>query len=193
MAASIVGSAHDLSSDLGTNTEICLPCHAPHNAGATGPLWNHTASAGGYTLYGADSTTFDADDQGITGVSALCMSCHDDTIGVGSVINNKTGDITDTNGTISALFPLNTAADLGLDLSNDHPVSFTYDAALVSADGGAGLNDPVADGIGTLELFGASDNQLECATCHDVHDNALGSFLVLDNANSTLCRTCHTK
>ena len=37
---------------------------------------------------------------------------------------------------------------------------------------------------------------VECASCHDVHDtvsNGAGGLLVIDNANSALCTTCHNK
>ncbi len=34
---------------------------------------------------------------------------------------------------------------------------------------------------------------VECATCHNVHDNTSGTFLRMSNASSALCLTCHNK
>ena len=80
---------------------------------------------------------------------------------------------------------------MGTDLSDDHPISFTYDAALATADGE--LATPSGGTVGTLPLFGASSDQMECATCHDVHDDTNGNFLLMDNTASALCLTCHNK
>ena len=82
------------------------------------------------------------------------------------------------------------------DLTNDHPISFTYDGALVSADGG--LNDPTTQasglpGGGTVQDDLLFSDSLECGSCHDVHDDSNGNFLIKSNANSALCTTCHNK
>src|SRR5512134_3230029 len=77
-------------------------------------------------------------------------------------------------------------SNLGTDLSDDHPISFTYDGALASANGQ--LKDP-----GTLVNRVRLDhnNQVQCTTCHDPHNNQYGKFLVQDNYGSALCTTCH--
>jgi predicted CXXCH cytochrome family protein len=84
---------------------------------------------------------------------------------------------------------------IGTDLSNDHPVSFVYDANLANSDGG--LYDPTntQSGLGgTINedmLIGA---KVQCASCHDVH-NGYGNPHLLLKANdaSALCLTCHNK
>lgn len=83
-------------------------------------------------------------------------------------------------------------------LLNDHPISFTYDAALASADGT--LNTPGASSIGGLPLW---NGKVECVTCHDPHinyiDNTPGGnsaytpFLRKTMSSSSLCFTCHNK
>ena len=92
------------------------------------------------------------------------------------------------------------AGYVGTDLSDDHPISFTYDTAMASADGG--LHDPSttdADigGTGQIDddmLFGSPvRNQLECGSCHDPHRNGVDKFLQKSNAGSDLCLTCHNK
>ena len=73
-----------------------------------------------------------------------------------------------------------------------------YNTALVGS--GAAQDDGLYDpSTATTSLGGTIDadmlfsNQVECASCHDVHDNTLGMFLRISNANSDLCLTCHNK
>jgi predicted CXXCH cytochrome family protein len=194
-AGTIVGSQHDFSNRGWTNPngEICVFCHTPHNADTEvldAPLWNHEVTQATHTLY--DSPTFD----GATtigqpgGASLLCLSCHDGTVAIDSY-----GDITGTH-----FIP--ERANLGTDLSNDHPISFAYDAALVALDGS--LHDPAAITVtigtdktktGTIEEVMLFDNQLQCASCHDVHNTFTVDYklLKLSLANSELCLTCHDK
>lgn len=67
--------------------EVCVYCHTPHSSNTTtmAPLWNRTMREAFYTNY--NSTTLD----GIIvapGVNSLtCLSCHDGTTAVDSVIN----------------------------------------------------------------------------------------------------------
>jgi predicted CXXCH cytochrome family protein len=93
------------------------------------------------------------------------------------------------------------AGYVGQDLSDDHPIGFTYDSALSVED--PGLHDPastdaaVAERPGNIDvalLFGAGDDQMECASCHDPHAEAgVANFLRKDNTASALCLTCHNK
>lgn len=194
--AAITGSGHDFSGAGYGTTEICRPCHTPHNAyfAASGgapypaPLWNHTATTATFTLYTSPTGTLNAAMGQPAGATKACLSCHDGTVAVDSF-----GGATGTH----PILPANSAY-LGTDLSNDHPVSFTYDAALATADGG--LYNPVTQlsGIGptgstiaTTMLFGG---KMECASCHDVHNAAnLAGMLLKSNTASALCLTCHNK
>jgi hypothetical protein len=105
-----------LNQDVGyteaQTTEICVFCHTPHggrpsDATTAVPLWNRALPSGnGFTMY--DSPNFDGKASQTTGkplgVSLACLSCHDGTIGIDSLINspgsggfqgaNKTGDET---------------------------------------------------------------------------------------------------
>jgi predicted CXXCH cytochrome family protein len=184
--ADITGTKHDFSttgdaSGQGfglSGNQICVVCHTPHH-GTTGleaPLWNHTTTTATFTPY--TGGTLDATVGQPQGVSLLCLSCHDGTVAL------------DAFGGAAGTTPITGDGLLGTDLSNDHPVSFTYDAALVTADGA--LNDPTAAPIADW-LYGAGSDQLECASCHDVHDNTNAPFLRLSNDNSALCLTCHIK
>lgn len=185
--AQITGSAHDFSGATSWNTtgEICVVCHAPHNGNtsvADAPLWNHAVTAATYTLY--ESGTLDATVGQPTGASKLCLSCHDGTVAV----DNFGGETGGTNF-VDAAFQVGTA------LGDDHPISFTYNTALATADGD--LADP-STALSTLGGTIAADmlinDVMHCSSCHDVH-NQYGEahLLKLDNGGSALCLTCHTK
>jgi predicted CXXCH cytochrome family protein len=188
-AQTIVGSAHDFSTQTwNTSGEICKVCHTPHNADisvSNAPLWNHQLSAvASYLVY--SSATMNATVGQPDGSSKLCLSCHD-----GTVALQNFGGV--TSGTTYMTGP----NLVGTELNNDHPVSFTYDAALATAD--PGLFNPTThlSGLGgtiTNDLLIAG--KLQCSSCHDVHNNAAGtppSLLVKSNAASALCLTCHNK
>ena len=124
--AQITGSAHDFSAAGLGNDEICQPCHTPHNASTALPvvLWNHAVTTTEtYTLY--SSPTMNAQTGQPDGVSRACLSCHDGTVALDSF-----GGSTGTNF-------IGGGANFGTDLTNDHPVSFTYNNALATVDGGA--------------------------------------------------------
>jgi predicted CXXCH cytochrome family protein len=182
--AGISGSEHDLSGAAYT-TEICNVCHTPHNADtdvADAPLWDHEVTVQGYTVY--SSTTLNATVGQPDGVSKLCLSCHD-----GSVALDSFAGATGTT-TISG------NALVGSDLANDHPISFVYNTALSTADGG--LFDPSAAGLGpdggTIDAEMLFSSNVECASCHDVHDADDNTYLLtVNNADSALCLTCHDK
>jgi hypothetical protein len=190
MAQSISGSPHDLGADGGLDLDdqdrICVFCHTPHNADITldAPLWNHDMSAATYSYY--SSTTYQGGAQSITGSthSGLCMSCHDGTIALGALQNFP------VVGTINTSQTMTGDADFGTILTNDHPVGFSYD---VSDAADAGVH-PVATVEASLPLYGAGNN-LECASCHNVHDYDGVSipFLRASNSGSLLCLTCHIK
>jgi predicted CXXCH cytochrome family protein len=197
----IVNSKHDFSSTgpsatyKGTGTQVCVYCHAPHNGAGATLLWNHTATAATYTLYNSTiSSTMNATPSQPAGVSKLCLSCHDGTIAIDS-FGGATGTKLATG-----------AALLGTDLSNDHPIGFVYNAALVTADPGLKAVSTAATigtgNTGTIEskmLFGASGSAtMECASCHDVHNSASGTaveskLLRITTTGSALCITCHNK
>jgi predicted CXXCH cytochrome family protein len=184
--AQITGSAHDFTTSGWAGGEICIVCHTPHNADMTvpdAPLWNHEVTTSTFLVY--SSVTLDAGALGQpTGVSKLCLSCHD-----GSVALDSFGGVTGTTFIV--------APDLvGTDLRDDHPISFTYDDTLAGSDGGlhppSSTNVPALGGTIAAEmLFGSS---MECGSCHDVHNaDSNPSLLRVTNAGSALCLTCHNK
>lgn len=187
-AQTIVGTDHDLSGVQGTGGEICVVCHTPHNADtsvAEAPLWNHAVTTADFTVY--SSPTFDGGPSGQPGgASRLCLSCHDGTVALDAFGGGA--------GTAGNVIAPGDAAYIGIDLSNDHPISFIYDSALATSDGG--LADPATanSGLGgTIDADMLFAGNMECASCHDVHDNTIAPFLRLSNAASAMCLTCHNK
>jgi hypothetical protein len=212
--AAVSGSPHDLRT--GTATEICAFCHTPHSAGdpaLTGPLWNRSQASQSYTPY--TSATFDmgAASEPKYG-SGACLTCHN---GVTSGLVNYPGpgSIATANYTfIMGTAPYNstyaTWANLGIDLSNDHPVGFTYNASLDDTTDNNGFPATIST---VFRLFGAGKDQFECGTCHAVHDTGVAAgysknpwdnttklhtattgqvyFLRSSNAASALCIACH--
>jgi predicted CXXCH cytochrome family protein len=183
-AASVVGSKHDLKALTNAGGQVCIACHTPHNAQATQlvPLWNHTASTTTFTLY--SSPTSKAVFAQPAGATKACLSCHDGTV----AIDSFGGKAPAGGGMVTS------GSNLGTSLANDHPVSFTYDAALATATANGKLVSPSSaswvDSAKTVPLFAG---KLECASCHDAHDNSLGNFLRKSNNGSALCLTCHNQ
>ena len=194
--AVILGSPHDFSTSGFSGGQICIVCHTPHNAATPviPPLWNHELSTATYIVY--DSPTFDAGPIGQpAGSTLLCLSCHDGTVAVDSF-----------GGATGTQF-ISGPSNLGTDLSNDHPISFTYDTALAATDGG--LFDPVATNVtvgsgeftrsGTIQEVMLQADQLQCASCHDVHNDFVAGgiggdpLLLISKLSSELCLACHNK
>jgi hypothetical protein len=184
-------------------TQVCVFCHTPHNATNTGkaPLWNRKQYTATYTRYTSES--MDADKLGAYsdqpgGSSVLCLSCHDGTVAMGevSVLPKNTGTTGSTitmNGTNAGKMPvgkgINTGytPNLGSNLTNDHPISITYNNAVAEADTELARMDGSQKDIQTggaligirgkgykptlpLEATGPlGEGQVQCASCHDPH------------------------
>ncbi|MCP4251467.1 MAG: cytochrome C [bacterium] len=159
--------------------QVCVFCHATHNTAGIRPLWNRELSVASYTIY--QSSTLDADPGQPTGSSKLCLSCHDGTIALGSVLSR--GERIRMAG--GDFLPAG-LTNLGTDLSDDHPISFYYTAGIAASD--RQLANP-----GTLppEVRLDDSGQLQCTSCHDAHDNTNGDFLTLNPEYGTLCIACH--
>ena len=199
-------------------TEICAFCHTPHGANTNikGPLWNRSASNATYTRYTSASLDANTIGDGFVeqpmGSSLLCLSCHDGMVALGNVnvLNGAPAAITLQN-TEAGKMPSGAGAytgftrNLGVDMSNDHPISITYDDRLAMQDGEmtrmTGSPTAVRDRLdGTL--IGMRSNgyrpklpleptgpggtgQVQCATCHDPHIAGDNKFLRLKRFQSS--------
>ncbi|MEW6128803.1 MAG: cytochrome c3 family protein [Acidobacteriota bacterium] len=201
----VVGTDHDLHTEFAGGTAVCDYCHVPHkfNVIANQPplLWNVQVKPGPYATY--SSSSFDGagtirDPSAASGtkdaayMTLLCLSCHDGTITQASFYQ-----VTPAMGGAGSV----TAPVIGGPggLSNDHPVDFVYSVTLATADGGlksptegTGVRIPY---VGTLPLFKDQPSdvsgRLECATCHNPHNDSRGKFLRITDNASSLCLTCH--
>jgi predicted CXXCH cytochrome family protein len=207
-SGTIVGSKHDFS--MSNNTwnfsspitaqlqgQICRPCHAPHNTpsnvpstGTQVPLWNHLLSKATYTIYSQGYNFWKEGAATIgnpDGSSKLCLSCHDGTVALANFNTYTTGVTTmaNVNGGVS---------NLATDLSTTHPISFTYDANLLTKD--HKIWDPTAtpSGVhsGTISQDMLENGKVQCVSCHDPHNGAgVTHLLIKSNVGSALCFTCH--
>jgi predicted CXXCH cytochrome family protein len=137
-----------------------------------------------------DSPTMDANvSPQPSGMSKMCLSCHDGTVALENYGNT-------TNGT----FFMYGEELIGTDLRDDHPISFVYDTVLATKDGE--LYDPstklsgILGSSGTINEDMLFQSKLECSSCHDVHNTRAvpgTKLLLIDNTGSALCLTCHDK
>ena len=206
LAGTIVGSKHDLSisnehgPEMSASKEICVFCHTPHAASdaVKAPIWNRKIT---------DTTVFQLYGEGTpigsvpNAVSLACLSCHDGVSSEGvasavsaldthTLINYPNGDSGSPNCNAchpdGGVYPSSTW-QIGPILTDDHPISISYTTALA--------NDPTGfepSPLNGVKLFGV-DNEVECATCHDVHNPENGTFLRVNNAGSELCLSCHKR
>ncbi len=187
LSQSIVNTVHNLSASgpgtikAGTETEICIFCHTPHNSSPRKPLWNKESPGFNYTPY--SSSTAQAAPGQPDGASVLCLSCHDGTIALGNVLSRESGIA--FSGGVSLMPPGRT--NLTQDLSDDHPVSLEYNSTLAASDGQ--LADPAVL-TGPVQL---QEGKLQCTACHDPHKNLYSLFLTAPRRYSDLCLYCHRK
>ena len=179
------GSSFGTTVKATSQTQLCVFCHTPHAAtgGVVAPLWNRALSTATYTQFYTSSSLDSTVPTTVGDGSKLCLSCHDGTIAIGTigVLNGAAGNIamqgTRADGSMPDGAGENTGYTrrIGTNLSNDHPISFTYNAALATADGE--LNTPGAANVAVANRVGGQpkpqfpllNNQLECSTCHDPH------------------------
>jgi predicted CXXCH cytochrome family protein len=182
--ADIAGSAHDFVGDGWNPTEeICIVCHTPHDADMTvpdSPLWNHDVTEAVYSVYSSPTMDVPVGQPGF--VSKLCLSCHDGTVALDS-FGGAAGD-----DYIGSEFKIDT------DLRDDHPVGIDWEhqtqEVLPSCSGCHFVHLP-SSYVGP-PFF---DGKLECATCHDVHNQGAPEPGLLRRtlAGSLLCLWCHGK
>lgn len=151
--AQIASTKHNLGS-LGTGAnkfsgtaELCVFCHTPHGAdtSASVPLWNRVLSAPtAYTTYNSLGTSsLDGVTVPVGSVSIACLSCHDGTQAMNTMINQPgSGGYNATGGTLAGTWTgsgtlSSGITSIGVDLRNDHPIGIQY-------GGGPKTNVPTA-------------------------------------------------
>ena len=217
------GTKHDLSSSgsgsykaklaaQGGTDEVCVFCHTPHGGNTEAPLWNKAASLASYQKYTSDvlaglggGAGYWAAEDPKTGVphskTRICLSCHDGTIALGSVVNMPNiipSTYTEIQMATNSKIQQSAPGFIGIDLHDDHPVAIKHDSAkdselVTGTSVGGGIRLYKDNGAGVAVVDNANGNYVECTSCHNPHDNTYGNFLVASNAASSVCRQCHTK
>lgn len=196
--------------------QTCIFCHTPHGGSLSIPLWNRSNTSSTYQTY--TSSTMDAAAPSSatiqSSVSGACLSCHDGSIGIDVLTNvngaASTGVAFTAQGTAKATYT--TAAPgsnnvmqsglpyMGTDLRNDHPISIIYETARAATP--TEFATQVISGskitvgsTGPLPLYGTATATatVECASCHNPHNNTNTNFLRKANTGSAICLTCHVK
>ena len=197
--------------------QTCVFCHTPHGGSNSIPLWNRSAPTGGaYQLYTSSTTDVATTANEVAAsVSGACLSCHDGTIAVDvladvnglafgpSVAFTKQGTAKANfaNGGGGATNVMSGGLPfLGTDLRNDHPVAIVYETARAATPAefvGQVVNGPsvTVGNASPVPLFGSNGATatVECASCHNPHNNSLGNFLRKANTGSAMCLSCHIK
>jgi predicted CXXCH cytochrome family protein len=205
------------NTDANINGQTCVFCHTPHMGSVSVPLWNRSGSTATYQVYASSTLDTAAPTSAAiqSSVSGACLSCHDGSIAIDVLTNlngvahvasiaftrQATAKATYGNsGTGTGNILAGGTPFLGTDLRNDHPITIVYETARAATP--AEFNTQSIAGqkitVGTtqpLPLYGASTATatVECASCHNPHNNSVGSFLRKSNAGSALCLTCHIK
>ena len=185
------------------------------------PLWNHEVTHQSYTVYEsdfgegpesagtdalaasafADRHLLNARTDGALGqpggVSRLCLSCHDGTVAVNEYGRDPQRKYSQSGGGDM----INTQWMIGgnpYGLLNHHPIGFSY-IAVSEADDEIKHPDTVIAGSGTgtttIRSLLYNGGQMECVTCHDVHNskNTGETFLWVSDRQSAFCLACHDK
>ena len=195
-ALSIRNTAHDLSSSSSatlksTDTDrVCVFCHIPHNAVTTKKaLWNRnditdTGLAGWGTTTTLDGPTYVTD--AIGAGSQACFSCHDGGVRVVEGVRRKPTTM------VAAITVGATRITDASAMAGNHPVSIPYaEQSHLGVASQATIEAVAAATTAGIEL--ENNVGVECTSCHQVHDNQLGSFLRVTTAGSALCFACHNK
>jgi len=192
-----LGSLSSASVKSPDTTEVCVFCHTPHNADPAAPIWNKSASAATYNPYESESLAATISPNPLlgqpTGSSKLCLTCHDGTIALGTLINLPGAD-EPMGGTVRVTGPnidsgkinASNVSYIGVDLRNDHPISFDYSLSYPS-------NTEINPSPFTPSTVKLSNGKVECTSCHDPHGTSYTKFLTADIENGTLCSACHDK
>lgn len=162
--------------------------------------------------------------------SLLCLGCHDGKTAMNVLHSSGAGTDASVDGYpagtkyISGSIPIpmegpitgffdevlsnanlgRTAGDstAGYNLTDDHPIGFSYSAVLSEPIPAARLFSivQVAAKSSNRIKFSGPTSMVECTTCHDPHvdtspsgNPAQAPFLVMSNAGSALCLSCHNK
>lgn len=208
--AGVKNTKHDLSSGStaavkATDTdEVCIFCHTPHRAQteARRPLWNHELTITNLTWTPTTTTRGTTLPTDVTGTalfgSRACLSCHDGTIALGSVLiyydqttnssGAKTFNVTGPNVTTGKLTSGSSAFINTAQMEDNHPVGVVRPA---DKAGFTPFNPTPTNDVNGVDYD--QNGYVQCGSCHNPHlyDLYQKPFLRKSNAASAICLTCH--
>jgi hypothetical protein len=187
-----------------TSADMCKFCHLVHDANVSnGTLWarpNPTGTAFTTPNATSDGTLLDATNALLGAGSSKCLSCHDGTVAMNTVINS--------GGVYASVAAGNTAgggtsivagANVFLrgptwmaTLNGQHPVGIPFPgqtgSLAVANEYGTASTTGCASGVpicvagattptagAQIKLFGAIGSaQIECSSCHEAHQENIG-------------------
>jgi len=179
----VANTPHDVTVITGQDgLEPCAMCHTPHSGTGDYPLWNRDQGAQSYDPYASPSFDMYSGNQPQS-PSSLCLVCHN---GVFSSLVNYPGPGSHSGEEYDYEMNPTFWAMLGVDLTDEHPLSFTYDPNSDNTQDNNGFPEPNTCNTGThtrywipstdnptglaYPLYGSGLHEFECATCHSVHD-----------------------
>jgi predicted CXXCH cytochrome family protein len=228
--AGIADTRHNLVSGVNSfnrtdgTDEICVFCHTPHGANSSQsvPLWNrYMSDPTSFTTYDAlGSSTLDGTIISVGSVSLACLSCHDGTVAMDSLMNmpgSGAGTVTEGTKATGAAWAWTTGngtpvnadgtlgagiAQIGLDLRDDHPVGILYAGGNVVGNESASANFKDSDFVAVqtttinslpywwIDQPGGTANQRE-RTDIILYTRLDATEGVTSNAPFVECASCH--
>lgn len=217
--ALISNTRHNFTGGFGNTVSgitLCQLCHIPHGgstATAGLPIWSRsTPTNTAFTVYngsgaGVNGTTLSGTTVNMPGTFSLtCLSCHDGTIAINVISKNSvttTYAITANNAYVNGTSGLLTTAtnattgykpNLLQDLRNDHPIGVAYrgtSATLAGLVNSTTVNGVVQVVNGSYSYPMFQTDRVECASCHDPHNNPAGRLPMLRGLTTQICQDCH--
>lgn len=198
----ITGSVHDMNEYVGAEPDVygrsCVFCHTPHNAMKSDdemeplPLWNHDFSqldfSDGVYIWATPLNESLVINDPLVGPSRLCMSCHD-----GSVAIDQHGPSRRAEGTL--FLTGDVAVGQYGDLTDDHPIGFSYGDALIARNTEGLLSSGTyGEVVGKEEKFASSVTPSENSGTYDtvvrdLNGRTIGD--VLYQGDIFTCASCH--
>ena len=205
----------DTPANDGTS-EICIFCHTPHGAKPDTPLWNRSVSTGvTFPFYGGQLVikgSFGVTDATLhsqynsatfpypNGSSKLCLSCHDGVTAIGTVLDGTAFQMVGASN-INAMNPIDSAR-LDINLATSHPISFVYDAQVLSDIDQIKPGEYQLPTMDDVPLDG--QQRMQCTTCHDPHEDTRATAgmlglpfwrhrrnISIDGPFDDVCNDCH--
>ncbi|MCB9849757.1 MAG: cytochrome c3 family protein [Phycisphaerales bacterium] len=195
--AGIKGSKHDFSNAAWSKDDNCGACHTPHQETPPkqGPLWNPNADLSRrFGTTAAQTRRLNRRDMSTTndptgrrrlagrifdpGAGTLtCLRCHD-----GALASDMIPTISEERP-VNTFHPSTRVAGHG---RSNHPVGIPYP--------GFGHDYHPVTRVTSSGAVVLPDGYVECLSCHDPHnESGYNHMLVMSNAGSALCLTCHRK